>query len=115
MDALTFSFSWIMADYSNSDYYNGPPWGFGYSEDYQQTMTLSFDDVPASDGNDIMFVSPAEHPESYEDQPPPSPLPPKPKRMAGNNPYGSKGCASCIRCRKRKGKVLRFHASLTLV
>jgi len=30
-----------------------------------------------------------------------------PRRACGNNPYGSRGCASCVSCRKRKGKVLR--------
>jgi hypothetical protein len=24
---------------------------------------------------------------------------------SGNNPYGSRGCRSCITCRKRKGRV----------
>ena len=27
------------------------------------------------------------------------------KRSFGNNPYGSRGCESCIWCRRRKGKV----------
>jgi len=27
------------------------------------------------------------------------------KRPHGNNPYGSRGCASCVACRRRKGKV----------
>jgi len=26
------------------------------------------------------------------------------RRIGGNNPYGSRGCRSCITCRKRKGK-----------
>lgn len=33
-----------------------------------------------------------------------SPMMP-PRRLSGNNPYGSRGCASCITCRRRKGKV----------
>jgi len=27
------------------------------------------------------------------------------RRLAGNNPYGSRGCESCMACRRRKGKV----------
>ena len=27
------------------------------------------------------------------------------RRPSGNNPYGSRGCESCVACRRRKGKV----------
>jgi len=27
------------------------------------------------------------------------------RRLIGNNPYGSRGCESCMACRRRKGKV----------
>jgi hypothetical protein len=37
------------------------------------------------------------------------------RRIGGNNPYGSRGCRSCITCRKRKGKVFRNPAMLTEV
>ena len=30
---------------------------------------------------------------------------PTPTQRAGNNPYGARGCESCIICRRRKGKV----------
>jgi hypothetical protein len=43
----------------------------------------------------------------YESSTPPESTPPIHRRSSGNNPYGSRGCASCISCRKRKGKVLR--------
>jgi|SRR5579859_6081946 len=34
------------------------------------------------------------------------------RRPGGNNPYGSRGCRSCIPCRKRKGKVRAFETLL---
>jgi hypothetical protein len=43
----------------------------------------------------------------YGSSTPPESTPPIHRRSSGNNPYGSRGCASCISCRKRKGKVLR--------
>ena len=43
----------------------------------------------------------------YEPSTPPESTPPTHRRPSGNNPYGSRGCASCISCRRRKGKVLR--------
>lgn len=47
---------------------------------------------------------------SHERRPsgdPASSYPVSERRASGNNPYGSRGCASCVPCRKRKGKVLR--------
>jgi hypothetical protein len=38
--------------------------------------------------------------------------PSSPKRALGNNPYGSRGCLSCVSCRRRKGRV--FHSFLRL-
>jgi hypothetical protein len=40
-----------------------------------------------------------------EDEPPRSGTVKRISGRGGNNPYGSRGCRSCITCRKRKGKV----------
>jgi hypothetical protein len=53
------------------------------------------------DDQNTIYAVPAE-------PPPSSPS----KRLGGNNPYGSRGCASCITCRKRKGKVSFYFISI---
>jgi hypothetical protein len=115
MESFVVSRSWTMTDFGTNDIWGTEPW-FGYSGGYPQPSTYNVvDNVSPSDISKNVFNPPEEAPPVYEQQAPTASEPPEPKRPRGNNPFGSRGCASCIRCRKRKGKVLRFHALLTAV
>jgi hypothetical protein len=84
--------------------------------EFQQDELPAYTECPLFDPSVTYFVDDDRSWYSVDEEPVKLPEPaPAPKRLTGNNPYGSRGCASCITCRKRKGKVLRNPSLLITV